>query len=249
MTNEGLEARIGALEKKLETQEKKLTLLEDIEAIKRLQKAYNYYVEHMLGDAIIDCFSDSDEVVLNWLEGQWLGKDGVRRYFARIASGEGPRGFSHQLIPSAGLITVDSDGKHAKGRWYVIGGNFTSDKGEVKNGGSIISGIYEMGYIKEDSVWKILSIYWVIPWVVRIPQGWSMPEHIGSMFVKGRGTAPQDEDGSPRPPIPVPDIPVDPKDLRYVSGFIFPFHFTHPVTGKPTTEGVRNSKLEPLSTD
>lgn len=64
MTKE-LETRIASLEKKLEAQDKKLTLLEDIEAIKRLQKAYNYYVEHMLGDAIIDYFADSDEVVLN----------------------------------------------------------------------------------------------------------------------------------------------------------------------------------------
>lgn len=84
----------------------------------------------------------------------------MRRYFARLASGGGPAGFSHQLIPSAGLITVDPDGKWAKGRWYVIGGIFTSDKGDVKNGGSITSSIYEMGYVKEDVVWKILSIYW-----------------------------------------------------------------------------------------
>jgi len=249
MATENLEARMAALEEKTAAQEKKLTLLEDIEAIKRLQKAYNYYVEHMLGDAIIDCFSDSKDVVLNWLEGQWLGKDGVRRYFARLGSGEGPAGFSHQLIPSSGLITVDPDGKKAKGRWYVIGGIFSSDKGELKGGGSITSGIYEMGYIKEDGIWKILSIYWVIPWGVRIPEGWTMPENIGSMFVKGRGVAPQNEGDGPRAPMPVPDIPVDPEDLRYVSGFIFPFHFKHPVTGKPTTEGVRNARLEPLSTD
>lgn len=74
-----------------------------------------------------------------------------------------------------------------------------------------------------------------------------MPENIGGMFVKGRGTAPQNEGEGFRPSMPVPDIPVDPKDLRYVSGYIFPFHFKHPVTGKSTTEGVRNARLEPLS--
>ena len=248
MTTEAMEARIKALEEKLEAQEKKVTLLEDIETIKRLQKAYNYYVEHMLGDAIIDCFSDSKDVVLKWLEGTWLGKEGVRKYFARVASGEGPAGFSHQLIPSAGLITVDPDGKQAKGRWYVIGGVFISDKGEVK-GGSIVNGIYEMGYIKEEGIWKILSIHWVIPWGVRIPEGWNMPENLGRMLVKGRGAAPQNEGDGPRPPMPVPDIPVDPEDLRYVSGYIFPFHFKHPVTGKPTNEGVRNARLEPLNVD
>jgi hypothetical protein len=55
--------------------------------------------------------------------------------------------------------------------------------------------------------------------------------------------------GAPRPsiPPPQPDIPIDPADLRYVSGYIFPMHFKHPVTGKPTTEGMRNARLKPLN--
>jgi len=240
-----MEARINALEEQVKTQEKKINLLDDIEAIKRLQKAYNYYVEHMLGDAIIDCFSDSPEVMLDWLEGKWVGKEGVRKYFGRIASGEGPSGFSHQLMPSGGIITVDPNGKRAKGRWYGFGGIFWSDRGKV-NGGSLTSGIYEMGYIKEDRIWKILSILWVIPYGVRIPEGWAMPEHIGGRFVKGQGSVPQNQGPQNRAPMPVPDIELDPNDLRYVSGYIFPFHFNHPVTGKPTNEAVRNAKLKPM---
>ena len=229
-----MESRLKALEEKVTAQGKKITLLEDIEAIKRLQKAYNYYVEHMLGDAIIDCFSDSKDIVLDWLEGKWLGKEGVKKYFGRIASGERSVGFSHQLMPTGGIITIDPDGKKARGRWYAFGGIFTSDRGEVK-GGSLISGIYEMGYIKEDGIWKILSIKWIIPYGVRIPEGWTMPEHIGGRFVRDEG---------PRPdvPPPQPDIPLDPADLRYVSGYIFPFHFRHPVTGRETSEAVRNAR-------
>jgi hypothetical protein len=240
-----METRIKALEERVKDQEKKITLLEDIEAIKRLQKAYNYYVEHMLGDAIIDCFADNDEVMLDWLEGKWLGKEGVKKYFGRVATGEGPPGFSHQLMPTGGLITVDPDGKRARGRWYGFGGIFWSEKGRV-DGGSLTSGIYEMGYIKEEGIWKILSIKWVIPYSVRIPNGWTMPEHIGGRFIKGPGSVPQDQDERRQPPMPVPDIEVDPDDLRYVSGYIFPFHFNHPVTGKPTGEAVRNARLKPV---
>ena len=248
-----VEAKIKTLEQQIKTQEKKITLLEDIEAIKRLQKAYNYYVEHMLGDAIIDCFSDSDEVMLDWLEGKWLGKKGVEKYFARIGSGEGPAGFSHQLMPTGGLITVDEDGEKAKGRWYGFGGIFWSDHGKVSNA-RLTNGIYEMGYIKEDGVWKILSIKWVIPYSVRISDGWAMPEHIGGRFIKGQGPAPQNEGSTDRrtqesPPMPVPDIELDPDDLRYVSGYIFPFHFNHPVTGKATNEAVRNVRLKPVDVD
>jgi hypothetical protein len=248
MSIEQMEARIEAMEKRLKAQEKRISDLEDIEAIKRLQRAYNYFVEHMLGQDIIDCFSDSSDVELRWLEGTWKGKEGVKRYFARIASEEMPSGFSHQLMPSGGLITLAPDGKTAKGRWYVIGGVFMSDKGKVEDG-AICSGIYEMGYVKEGGVWKIMSINWVIPWSARIPE-WKMPEDIGRMFVKGSNAVSQEEFRGPDgEPMPVPDIPLDVNDLRYVSGYIFPFHFKHPVTGKDTTEATGNARLEPLKVE
>lgn len=248
MNIEEMEAKLKTLEKQVKTLEKKLATLEDIEAIKRLQKAYNYYVEHMLGQEIIDCFSDSPDVVLDWLEGKWLGKEGVKKYFGRAARGDNPPGFSHQLMPTAGLITINPDGKTAKGRWYAFGGIFSSREGKV-SGGSLTSGIYEMGYIKENGIWKILSIKWVIPYSVRIPEGWGMPEDIGGRLIRGEFGAPRDQDLGPRPEMPKPDVPIDKNDLRYVSGYIFPFHFKHPVTGKETSEGVRNARLKPVKTD
>jgi hypothetical protein len=33
-------------------------------------------------------------------------------------------------------------------------------------------------------------------------------------------------------------------DTQYPSGYIYPFHFKHPVTGKVTTEAEYNSKLK-----
>ena len=89
---------------KMNTLEKRLQRTEDVQAIERLQYAYNYYVEHMLKQEIIDCFSDSPDVLLDWLEGKWKGKEGVKKYFD--VNQVPPVGFLHQLIPSAGLITV-----------------------------------------------------------------------------------------------------------------------------------------------
>lgn len=94
-----------------------------------------------------------------------------------------------------------------------------------------------------------MQINWVIPYGVRIPEGWAMPEDIGGRFVKGEDAVPRDQGPRPRAPMPVPDVEIDPADLRYVSGYIFPFHFQHPVTGKPTTEAARNARLKPLGTD
>ncbi|MCX7911672.1 MAG: nuclear transport factor 2 family protein [Dehalococcoidales bacterium] len=239
MTAEEMEAKIRSLEEKLKSYEKRLQLLEDIEAIKRLQKAYNYYVEHMMGQEIIDCFADSPDVCLDWLEGKYLGKEGVRRYFARAAKGENPPGFSHQLMPIAGLITVDPDGRTAKGRWYAFGGVFMAKDGKV-DAGSLVSGLYEMTYIKEDGIWKILAIKWFIPYSITIKEGWVMPEETARRIINWEAP------GQKLPPMPAPDIPIDLSVLRYVSGYIFPMHFVHPVTGRPSTEASRNARLKPM---
>ena len=247
MSTETVEARLEKLEKLVEEQQKKINDMEDIEAIRRLQYAYNYYVEHMLGEDVIDCFADSPDVRLNWLEGQWLGKEGVRKYFARAASGENPAEFSHQLMPAAGLITLNPDGKTAQGRWYVFGGVFMPAGGKVE-GGALVSGIYEMTYIRENDIWKILRIDWFIPYSVRISEGWSLPDSLGEMMIKG-ARAPEREGSGEEFTMPVPDVPIDPKDLRYVAGFILPHHFPHPVTGKPSTESRHNARLKPLRVD
>ena len=230
----------GSLESRIEALEKRLRQVEDVQAISRLQYAYNYYVEHMMKQEIIDCFSDSPDVLLDWLEGKWKGKAGVRKYFD--VNQIPPVGFQHQLIPSAGLITVDPDGRTASGRWYAFGGVMMptpAKEGEkVSFSRSFINGIYEIRYVKEDGIWKLLSINWVIPYGVRIKDGWILPEDIAGPMLKGQS-------GAPGPQIAA-DIPMDKNDLRYVTGYIFPYHFKHPVTGKSSGEAARNARLKPL---
>lgn len=225
--------RYGALEKRLQR-------VEDVQSIERLQYAYNYYIEHMMKQEIIDCFSDSPDVLLDWLEGKWKGKEGVKAYFD--VNQVPPVEFQHQLIPSAGLITVAPDGKTAKGRWYAFGAIMMPSRGVEGAAQSVsrsfINGIYEIGYIKENDIWKMLTINWNIPYGVRISDGWIMPEDIAGPMLRN-----QSGPGDMRIE---PDIPMDPNDLRYVTGYILPYHFTHPVTGKPTSEATRNARLKPL---
>jgi hypothetical protein len=235
---EKLESLVKSQNKYISTLEKKLARLEDIEAIKRLQKAYGYYVEHWMYEEIIDCFSDGPGVYLNWIEGVWKGKEGVLRYFTSGGkSTPTPTGFSHQLMPTSGLVTVAPNGKTAKGRWYGFGAIFNSEDGRVAKG-EFTSGIYEVAYVKENGVWKIKSYDWVIPYVVRIDGMCEGPEIRSRRIIK--------EAGEKRDFVPDPDVPLDKNDLRYVSGYVFPFHYTHPVTGKRSSEKVRNSKLKPI---
>jgi hypothetical protein len=220
-------ARIEALEKQVKEQQKEIRRLADIEAIKKLEKAYGYYVEHMMWREIIDCFSDSPDVCLDWLEGKYLGKAGVRKYFERMESM--PPEFMHQVMQIAGIVDIEPDGKMAKGRWYAFGGIFIPREDGMRR--SFVTGIYELVYVKEDGVWKILSLKWVIPYAVRIPEGWALPEDVNRPYLAGEFKGPR------------PDIDIDRDDGRYLSGYIFPFHYSHPVTGRPSSEDERNRKL------
>jgi hypothetical protein len=243
MKAQNIEARLSVLEElvrhqwelvqeqrgQLEEQANKIQRLEDIEAIKKLQKAYGYYVEHFMHQEIIDCFADSPEVTLDWLEGRYLGKEGVRRYFMpRPDSHRLDSTFIHQVMQIAGIVDVDSDGLRAKGRWYAFGGIGTSARR------SFVTGIYEVEYVKENGVWKILKLKWVIPYAVRSPGEWARPEDVNRPYYTGQWKG------------PTPDIPPDKQDLRYVTGYIFPFHYKHPVTGKETSEAELNAKLKPV---
>jgi hypothetical protein len=225
-----LEAKIGKLAKQVKAQEKELTVLKDIEAIKKLQKAYGYYVEHMMYQEIVDCFSDSPEVRLNWLEGQWLGKESVKKYFAFMQ--KTPLNFQHQVMQLAGIVDIDPDGKTASGRWYAFGAMFFPQPEGIKR--SFVAGIYEMRYIKERGIWKILSIKWVSPYAVSPAGEWRLPEDVNRPYLAGQFRG------------PAPDIPIDREDPRYVTGYIFPFHYHHPVTGKPTSENEKNARLKEI---
>lgn len=225
MDIESLAARLAGLEKQVDAQNKELTRLKDIEAIKKLQRAYNYYVEHMMVDEIIDCFPDHPEVRLDWLEGKYCGLDSVKKYFDILR--DMPVEFRHQLMPIGGIVDIDPDGKTAKGRWYAFGALF-APRPDNEPGRSLVCGIYENRYLKEDGVWKMLAISWVIPYSIRDLPNVAMPEEINRQYIEKTWKGPK------------PDIDMDLDDIRYLTNTVFPFHYNHPVTGKPTSEDKRN---------
>jgi hypothetical protein len=220
------------MEKRLKDLEKKVGILEDINEVKRLQRVYSYYVMHMMRDEIYNLFADHPEVRLHWLEGTWLGKDGVKRYFGVGSDRPEPApGFLHQVMPIAGVVDVTPDRKRAKGRWYSFGGVAIPRRDEPdKFNCSIVGGLYEIEYIKQNGVWKMLKIDWIIPLNIRIPsENWIRVENFANAIRNFQG--------------PVADIPPEDFDPRFVSGYIFPFHYNHPVTGKPASDKEKNARL------
>ncbi len=220
-TVEKLAARVNTLEIEVQT-------LKDIEAINRVQRAYGYYVEHMMGQEIIDLFSNSDEVYLEWIEGRYNGQVGLHRYFDRMRDTFSHE-LLHQVVQISGIVTVAVDGLKARGRWYAFGGVAVPMGEKVRENWE--NSIYEMEYIKENGVWKILGLKWNMNYWLDHSLGLVAPER------RLAGPLPA---GAIKH---TPDVFFD-NDPRYPSGYILPFHFPHPVTGKKTSEGKRNATID-----
>jgi hypothetical protein len=238
MNAAALESRLAALEKQVKTMaelktqvkslEKEVQTLQDIEAINRLQRAYGYYVEHMMGQEIMDCFSTSDDVYLEWLEGRYNGQAGLHRYFDKMRDTFSHE-LLHQVIQVSGIVTVAPDGLKARGRWCAFGGVAVPAGDKVRENWE--SSIYEMEYVKEVDVWKILGIKWNLNYWLNHLMGLVAPERVLTVPLK------------PGAMKITPDVFYD-NDPRYPSGYIFPFHFPHPVTGKKTSEAGRNATID-----
>jgi hypothetical protein len=211
MNTEQLEARIKVLEEKV-------SILEDIETIKKLQRAYGYYLQYCMADELVDLFSDSPEVTLRIAGGLFKGKEGVRRFLSQQNPSKNPE-FLHQVMQISGIVDVAEDKKTAFGRWYGFGANAIPVKDGVSQ--NWMNGVYECEYVKEDSKWKFKHIHWCLIFFAPFKEGWVDPSRqlknpLPHIYRPNSSLAP---DGPP-------------EKTTYPSGYVCPFHFKNPVTEK-----------------
>lgn len=226
MSEEELRIKVHDLENQVAVLKDQIGNLQDIEEIKTLQKAYGYYLEHWMTEEVVDLFSDGPDVSLTLAAGTYLGKKGVRGYFEQL-DGSDPE-FLHQVMQLSGIVTVNPDGKTAKGRWYGWGVMAIPGKNGVRQ--TFMSGIYGGDYVKEDGVWKIQKLRFDMKTTATPARGWVKPDRLAPAELQ------RDV------PVFKADIP-RPFNTRYPSGYVYPFHYKHPVTGKKSTEDIRNSKV------
>jgi hypothetical protein len=219
-----------------------LQKLKDIEAIRKLENAYGFYLINFMNQEIIDCFSDHPETTAEFPEGTFIGKKGIETAFGHTNKNMNPE-FMHQMMQLSGVIDVATDGKTARGRWWGFGAMAIPADEEISQKmrvegvkQALVCGIYENEFIKEDGVWKIWKLKWV-PLYQCVPEhGWVKPERLSKESA---------ETGTTKfPDWWRPNIPSKGIKYSYPSGYILPFHYKHPVTGKPTSEGLRNISVE-----
>lgn len=207
----------------LEELEARITRLKDIQEIKRLQKIYGYYQDYCEWRKIVDLFTDNDPCVEEADRGVYQGKESVRRYFIDLLGGGDPDrpprpGYLGIMFQLQGVITVDSGGKSAGGRWYGMGmeakPTVSLHEGELRQ--TWIHGIYENEYVKEGGKWLFKKLFFNLVFRTPYEDGWLKAPVVG-------------QNGPDQ--VIKPDAPPT-AYFPYPSGYHVPFSFKHPITGK-----------------
>jgi len=207
------EARLAALDAELASLEQEIGLLEDTKAIKRLQRAYGYYVDKKLSREIGALFADDPATTAELgSSGVYVGRARIAEYYDRIIGGEGLKPgqlFNHMILQ--GVVHVAPDGLTAKGRWRAL-----IQIGEHGESATWAEGPYENEYVKEDGVWKFSKVHWYQTFSAPYSPGWhKAPEPMNP---------------------PLADFPPDrPPSVVYGSYpavYQPPYHYANPVSGR-----------------
>jgi hypothetical protein len=204
-------AEIATLRQQVAALKLRAQQVKDSNDIKRLQRAYGYYIGEGLWDEVTDLFSD-DATLEIARDGVYAGKLRIHDYFLTL--GEGQQGLMQgqlneqlQLMP---VVTLGEDGNTAKARWRNI--LLTGQLGETALWGE---GPFENEYVKENGVWKISKLRWQQAILVAYDGGWSANEDYNKgIWVSDR--------------LP-PDAPPTDDHGWWPETYLPPFHFPNPV--------------------
>lgn len=217
-TSADLAQAVAAQAKTMETLQKRVQTVEDVQAITNLENAYGFYVDKHLWHQVIDLFSEDATVEISD-RGIFVGKEGVSRIFLDGLGG-GKVGLDHgQLynhIQVEGVVNVAPDGQHAKGRFramvQVASAKFKS--------ATLSDGIYENEFVKKDGVWMFSKMRFWPTYYTPYKEGWGGKQ---AQCINGNGTGMSK--GADKPS--TDHASVFP-DIYYP-----PFHYNNPVSGKP----------------
>jgi len=209
---------VAALKARVADLERQAQKLRDINAIKRLQRSYGYYLDNQMWHEIVDLFSDDGSIEIA-LDGIYIGKQHIRKYLYALSGGQAglPAGVLNEHYPLQPVIDVAADGNTAKGRWraFIMNGTW----GDRATWGE---GPYENTYVKENGVWKIKDVHWYETLMVPYEGGWTAER---KEFHNGKFVS----DSVP------PDEPSSEQYEVWPGAYLPPYHYNNPVTGEQVT--------------
>jgi hypothetical protein len=200
-------AQAKSPEQRLDELDKRITRLEDMNQVEKLQRIYGYFVDKGQWTQLADLFADDATLEIGG-KGVFLGKKRVLEY---MQTAFGPDGAKEGLLVNhmqfQPIVDISPDGKTA---WI-------RSRAWVMSIGGWGLPLYEDEFTKQDGVWKFsresgpFTMY--SSW-----KGWGHDAL--------NNTWPDKFD-------PPPDLPPTTVYLTYPAYYIVPFHYPNPVTGKP----------------
>jgi hypothetical protein len=156
------EVQIAALEARADR-------VKDANDIKRLQRAYGYYIDKGEWDQAADLFASNASVEYA-NQAALVGQDRVREHLKQQGGGrnglvDGQINNHMQLQP---VVHVAPDGNTAKARWRDL-----IQIGEYKKSAHWGESTYENEYVKENGVWKISKLHEYRSFFAPYEGGWA----------------------------------------------------------------------------
>jgi hypothetical protein len=225
--------RIAELERQVATLAQEVTLMRDVQAIRRLHFTYGYCMDKWLFRDIVDLFAQDCE--LRFLNGIWRGKQGAQRLYSWTEGAYGPRdGMLAEHVIAQDVVHVAPDRSRAWGRFRAflqIGAHehYRQDFPPSFGDSFWEAGIHENEYVLEDGVWKIALFNYKLAFQAPYEGGWAVSPDRPIMITPWTGT--------------FPEVPNGPDELRDVpplwpKASFQPFHYDHPVTGRKLGQGI-----------
>ena len=160
---------------------RRVTALEDVNAIRKLHFAYGYYIDKCMYHEVVDLFADDSEQ--HFLNGIYKGKAGAHRLYCDwfrnlfTAATTAPMyGFLLDHLIMQDIIDIAPDGQTAKcARAASCRVACTSrSRSKIEGLPEMFweGGIYENQYVKENGVWKIKLLNYNMLWQADYEGGW-----------------------------------------------------------------------------
>lgn len=212
----------SALDAEIEALTLRVEKLEGNRAVKKLQRAFAFYVDRGLWGEAADLFADDGTIELG-ADGVYVGRERIREYLKRLHGGQEGLiyGQLNEWVTLQPAISVADDAMSATARWRDLG-----MLGQYKDHAEWRDGVYENAYVKEGGIWKIKSLHLYVNFVTPYEKGWAR-------LKPGEGLV-RSETSKSYPPDRGPTVTYPPFPDVYVP----PFQVMHPVTGQPV-KGVR----------
>jgi sugar lactone lactonase YvrE len=218
MKDQPADPHVTALTAKITALTARVARLDDANQIKKLQRAYGYYLDKGYWQEAADLFAQ-DASLEAGVDGVYVGKARIGEYLMREGGGNPGPGLPYgqlnhhmQLQP---VVHVSADGMTARARWREF-----ALLGRYKQSAAWGDGIYENEYVKQTGVWKIARLHYFPNFVAPYKGGWAALQPADGDWTSATAKA--------FPPDRPPTVRYQPFPAPYTP----PFHYTNPVTGK-----------------